>query len=364
MNSSLRNALCLLEKGRFLVHESKGANYRLIENSFKLRERLIACYLKDLAPINTEAESLPCAVGIARKVFESDGRPQTLSVVCSPKARQPAEYHFNFSNNSGSTDSDTKLSTLSFTEKSQQHLTTYSFITEGEKWKFPYQDFIRSRRKWWKQLHFNRSSVEFSQEDATSEKPKTAMSTVFEDQDYNLASGIPLESSAVIGVERGMRIIESKCYIDRGCVALLLDAVRKRLFLESTRLAIHSGLAPIQTNIVIAEENVSKDLSDLKRYLILLLRGKNILVDDKVNNYAHADLIGVPFVIVLNNKSLENGVVLLRDRETAWFEEIHVYHVVARMVNIYQHRELEAEEMPLKAKKAKSSKPRKRIKVE
>jgi hypothetical protein len=39
--------------------------------------------------------------------------------------------------------------------------------------------------------------------------------------------------------------------------------------------------------------------------------------------------------------ALENGIVKIRDRETAWFEEIHAAHLTQRMVKVFQDRNVE-----------------------
>jgi hypothetical protein len=39
--------------------------------------------------------------------------------------------------------------------------------------------------------------------------------------------------------------------------------------------------------------------------------------------------------------ALENGIVKIRDRETAWFEEIHAAHLTQRMVKIFQDKNVE-----------------------
>jgi len=59
-------------------------------------------------------------------------------------------------------------------------------------------------------------------------------------------------------------------------------------------------------------------------------------------NLGEADELGVPYVVLVDEESLRSGVVRLRDRETAWFEETHVAHVIPRLTLVY--RGLEAAE--------------------
>lgn len=39
-------------------------------------------------------------------------------------------------------------------------------------------------------------------------------------------------------------------------------------------------------------------------------------------------------------QTLKNGIVDLRDRESCWFEQIHVAHLTRRFVHIYQKRDI------------------------
>ena len=46
------------------------------------------------------------------------------------------------------------------------------------------------------------------------------------------------------------------------------------------------------------------------------------------------------FPVILTEESLGHGIVHLRDRETCWFEELHVASVTRRLCHIYQQRDL------------------------
>jgi glycyl-tRNA synthetase (class II) len=106
-------------------------------------------------------------------------------------------------------------------------------------------------------------------------------------------------------------------------------------------------VAPYQVTLGVASNEVTSDLLDFVRYLHLLLEGENIQVwmpDQAVNTeelYDVADQLGIPYVIVVPVTALENGVVRMRDRETAWFEEIHAAHLTQRMVKIFQGKVIE-----------------------
>lgn len=171
-----------------------------------------------------------------------------------------------------------------------------SFFLEDQ-WKYVYHDFLRSRRKFWKRYLFNPWSMQVVRADATTDYPSARISWTFEDQPhYQLQVGaednISLSSliltkakSGHFSTERGkhykselssmqkphlleriqvgrledlgleqprknVKVVETTSMVGSGCAALLLDSVRKRLFSEDTRLALHKGVAPFQTSVI------------------------------------------------------------------------------------------------------------------
>ncbi len=106
-------------------------------------------------------------------------------------------------------------------------------------------------------------------------------------------------------------------------------------------------MTPYQVTLGASSNDVTSDLSDFVRYLQLLLEEQNVQVwmpKQVVNTeelYEVADQLGIPYVIVVPPTVLENGVVRMRDRETAWFEEIHAAHLTQRMVKIFQGKVIE-----------------------
>jgi Anticodon binding domain len=64
--------------------------------------------------------------------------------------------------------------------------------------------------------------------------------------------------------------------------------------------------------------------------------------------YKSADLLGIPFVVIVDPSSVETGIVRIRDRETCWFEQIHASHVTQKMVRVFQDRFVEDELTRLK----------------
>ena len=59
-----------------------------------------------------------------------------------------------------------------------------------------------------------------------------------------------LEDLGLEQPRKNVKVVETTSMVGSGCAALLLDSVRKRLFSEDTRLALHKGVAPFQTSVI------------------------------------------------------------------------------------------------------------------
>ena len=130
------------------------------------------------------------------------------------------------------------------------------------------------------------------------------------------------------------KVVEICCHISQGCTALLFDGVRKRLFLDSTRLALDKNLAPYKVALccveTLATDKEKLEMNMLKRYLQQILDKSNITAFDSslstmvaanqkkfFNDYEAADAYGVPHLIVITSDSLKDGVINIRDREVS-----------------------------------------------
>ena len=276
-------------------------------------------------------------------------------------------------NNQGDIDrTETKYSLLvESSDKSQLGATPCIFYTilplnsEKGKWTFAYQDLLRSRRKWWKRYFFDPSSVEVTESDARTEAPKASIAATFQGQNFDLSNNLILENIRMLdkheipnldvqlsdkveteALAEHFKVVETSCYISNGCVALILDSVRKRLFLDSTRIALDRTLAPFKVSAYCAETD-GKSSSDhernemklLKSYLRQLLERENIAMYDYFNEKEKnkeisqfssleeaGDAHGVPHQIIITPNSLKNGIVLIRDREVSKKEPFRYSH--------------------------------------
>nr|CAG4647940.1 EOG090X076T [Moina brachiata] len=103
-------------------------------------------------------------------------------------------------------------------------------------------------------------------------------------------------------------------------------------------LHLHNDVAPYQVGIL--NDSGSGDqhleLEDLRRLLSLKLTHSRIPVLPLSNPWTvtQCDARGVPYLIVLANETLNNGVCHIRSRNTSLKEEIHIADVVPRLKKV------------------------------
>ena len=197
----------------------------------------------------------------------------------------------------------------------------------------PYQGYLRSRRQFWKELMFNPSQIVMSE---SSAHDNAIIKMQLEDLDVPIPQ-VELESIEISPktIKDDWRVFHSVVAPNVGIMAILLDSLRIRNFDKSPRIALKSKIAPVVLGIMI--NSTEKDVVGLSRYVELLLLKENIevLVGSDLQTF---DDLGVPYVLVVDKTSLNNGVIKIRDRESTWHEQIHLAHVVPRMVKLYQDR--------------------------
>ncbi|CRL02311.1 CLUMA_CG015110, isoform A [Clunio marinus] len=138
-------------------------------------------------------------------------------------------------------------------------------------------------------------------------------------------------------------VIETTVDLHIASLALLLDAVN----FSSEYIALHRRSAPYQLALIISE--ASNDLIDLARYIELLILNTEPEIDilndavkitvnkqslnERLENF---DQIGIPYSIILDKTSLDEGFLKLRNRNTTLNETIHLSDVTKYLINIFK----------------------------
>ncbi|XP_076301898.1 DNA polymerase subunit gamma-2, mitochondrial [Lasioglossum baleicum] len=126
-----------------------------------------------------------------------------------------------------------------------------------------------------------------------------------------------------------IQMVEHVLSLDWGCLALLCDAYDID---ETAKMRIHSKLAPhkVAIRIKTSENHTNTGSDDLNRFVLYLnnmLRTKGLntilTVSEEV---ANACLI--PFVVLVDRTSLENGIIHVTNRSTTLDQAIHITDLV------------------------------------
>ena len=206
----------------------------------------------------------------------------------------------------------------------------------GKMWSFSYQDELRVHRQFWKELHFDPGSVAVSEMNARSRAPTATMTSV---------AGLPLESVKAEHQDTEEVVVSTQANTRVAALALMLDSVRPRLFVpqveqQPLRMALDTRLAPYHVAVVALGDD--PDLADFRTYLTGLLEARGIRVLDCSKAdfaYEMSDGHGVPYLVVVNDDTLCDGVVNVRDRETTWFEQVHAAHLSDKLqYSLCQHQ--------------------------
>jgi len=116
-------------------------------------------------------------------------------------------------------------------------------------------------------------------------------------------------------------------------------------------LLLNRLLAPYQCGIACVESDseLSKDLADLCLHLkhvinhagLRLCQGSGFASTKDTSHLAEhlleSDMLGVPYTLVLNEKTLRNGLMQLRSRDTRLAETIHISDVPDYLLNIFKN---------------------------
>jgi glycyl-tRNA synthetase len=144
-------------------------------------------------------------------------------------------------------------------------------------------------------------------------------------------------------------VVETSIGLDRMFLAVLSNAYRVEQIpgkvgeegTERTVMSIHPALAPVKVAIL---PLVKKDgLPEKAKEIVDLLKlDFNLQYDDKDavgRRYRRQDAIGTPYCITVDNDTLENNTVTIRDRDTMQQERVAIsdlHSIIAKKVGMAQ----------------------------
>ena len=233
--------------------------------------------------------------------------------------------------------------------KTKKTIHSWEILKDVNNDAFAYQEYFRRRRTFWKKIMFNQDHL-ITNELEGSKAVITANLKDLRVQDESQNDDvIEIETLQMLEEDYGLKnckIFHSVLDPNAGTMAVLMDAtMRFRQFCSTSRLSLPMKIAPIPLGILVRvgkrndNDEINETLLDLARYVEYLLTMEKIAIL-KAYSYQTFDDLGVPYVIVIDETCLDNGIIKIRDRETDWYEQIHLAHLAQRMVKTFQEREI------------------------
>nr|CAG4642546.1 EOG090X076T [Evadne anonyx] len=127
-------------------------------------------------------------------------------------------------------------------------------------------------------------------------------------------------------------LITSRTTLEPATLFCLIDAYTSNK--NTSSLVLHHSLAPYAVGVLVDGASTDmKQLQDLRRLFTIKLNNLKISVLPSGANWntPQCDARGLPYLILLSDSTLENGICHLRNRDTTLKEEVHVSDVVQRL---------------------------------
>nr|CAB3262834.1 uncharacterized protein LOC100183944 [Phallusia mammillata] len=118
--------------------------------------------------------------------------------------------------------------------------------------------------------------------------------------------------------------------------AICLDAYHKVSFpnYEATLFCLHPYIAPVKVAIAIEGKEKNEKLTEVADYLVQRINGMNVNcwnASEMNLTFSDLDHCGVMYCVILNDETIENGIVLMRNRDTSIKMPLHFTEVMAKL---------------------------------
>ncbi|KAJ8975493.1 hypothetical protein NQ317_016369 [Molorchus minor] len=233
------------------------------------------------------------------------------------------------------------------------------FISPTNSTQFFHQ-WQRQRRTWWRKLVHDIKYDRFGNLGAPSPGRYILTDTKSEKDDVQhceILAKYPWDDQLVESINfnvtdrsynaQQLQFKEGKKLIQAQSIYVMLS--REPLFQGKPRelLRLHRKLAPYKISLAITGSSaaVVSELSDLALYLCRQLRTNNVptlylpssyknTLEAQYNQY---DELGIPYNVVLNDNTLKNGIIQLRNRDTTLKEQVHVSDLVNYVEQLFKN---------------------------
>ncbi|XP_016945814.3 DNA polymerase subunit gamma-2, mitochondrial [Drosophila suzukii] len=251
-----------------------------------------------------------------------------------------------------------------FEMNSPSLLLTTDFLVEPHRALEHFYNMQRESKIWWMRLSSNPSRYRIVPCDLGEELSPKNYQAIDIRSSYGEAGEVTVEQLSLVRIEDDKdfhlpdartgesvqpTVIRSVIRLETATCALLLDGCDHGRNEQS--LLLNPLLAPYQCGIACVESDseLSKDLADLCLHLkhvinhagLRLCQGSGFASTKDTSHLAEhlleSDMLGVPYTLVLNEKTLRNGLMQLRSRDTRLAETIHISDVPDYLLNIFKN---------------------------
>ncbi|XP_031621823.1 DNA polymerase subunit gamma-2, mitochondrial [Contarinia nasturtii] len=209
----------------------------------------------------------------------------------------------------------------------------------------------RIRKLWWMKYAANPGRFVISEVKQDEEKDTKSVSIKatypFGTIDIESIEMMPVDSiNSEAKSKNATKFIKTTTVSEVAAIETVLDSIDAGDFGE---MCLHRKIAPYQCTVysISKDSSTSKELKDLAKYISMLLQRSQISIlntDDchfsdvsaLEHKYKEIDAIGVPYSIVVDTNSLENGFMKLRNRDTTLSETIHISDLNDYIPQIFQ----------------------------
>ncbi|XP_066254386.1 DNA polymerase subunit gamma-2, mitochondrial isoform X2 [Euwallacea similis] len=246
-----------------------------------------------------------------------------------------------------------------FSDEDKVNLKCSIFVSSVHSTQFFHQ-WQRQRRIWWRKFSPNpgRYSITDIKTDENNIQTVQIMATYpWNSQLVETILLYPKPKEAILEASKfkdGKKIVQSHCVVSNISLNAMFmnticDAYDESTYKGKVRtlLRFHRKIAPYSITFAIFAEVASNrsELKDLALYLTKQLRSNHLSTlllpsSSKLPlqvQWRQYDELGVPYSVLLNERTLKDGLVLLRSRDTTLEEQVHVSELVAYMEQLFKN---------------------------
>lgn len=99
--------------------------------------------------------------------------------------------------------------------------------------------------------------------------------------------------------------------------------------------------------VFILDANILRELEDLAKYITMMLQKRHVSIfnlndsaftaqSDLEHKFTEMDSIGIPYGLILDERSLQEGVMKLRCRDTTLCDTIHISYLPDYLLQIFR----------------------------